>query len=80
MKDRVLEKFGQNLRNLRTQKDLTQEKLAELADCHSNFIRYVETGKRSPTLQKIVKIADALECDVSVLFDGVQTSKKTRKK
>ena len=36
--------IGQRIRNYRTQKGLSQEKLAELAGCHPTYIGQLERG------------------------------------
>jgi transcriptional regulator with XRE-family HTH domain len=56
--------FGERLRNLRKQAGLTQEKLAEKADLHHNFIGEVERGNMDISLGSLVKIAKALGIQV----------------
>ena len=52
--------FSQWLRRLRTQSDLTQEALAELAFCSVQTIRSFETEKRRPSLEMAERLADVL--------------------
>lgn len=52
--------FGQWVRRLRTQQDLTQEALAELAYCSVQTIRFFETGKRRPSLEMAERLAEVL--------------------
>ena len=52
--------IGQRIRNYRTQKNLSQEKLAEAAGCHPTYIGQVERGEKNATLESIEKIASAL--------------------
>ena len=40
--------IGQRIRNYRTQKGLSQEKLAELAGCHPTYIGQLERGEKTP--------------------------------
>lgn len=61
-------KFGRRLRYLRRHRDLTQAELAELIDRSVNAISMLETGRTSPSLETIVKLAQALEVDVAELF------------
>jgi len=61
--------FGKRLRNLRRQKGYSQEKLAELASLHRNYIGMIERGERNVTLLKIKKIARALNIEIKELFD-----------
>ena len=60
---------GEKIRNYRKQADLTQEKLAEKADLHHNFIGEVERGNMDISLGSLVKIAQALSVHVRDLVD-----------
>jgi len=53
--------FGVHLRKLRLQKGLSQEKLAELAEVHRNYVGGVERGERNIGLLNIVALARALQ-------------------
>ena len=61
--------IGQRIRNYRTQKNLSQEKLAEAAGCHPTYIGQVERGEKNATLESIEKIASALNIPLSQLFE-----------
>ena len=52
--------FGQWLKRLRTQWDLTQEALAEQMHCSVQTIRFFETGKRRPSLEMAERLAEVL--------------------
>ena len=60
---------GEKIRNYRKQAGLTQEKLAEKADLHHNFIGEVERGNMDISLGSLVKIAQALSVHVRDLVD-----------
>ena len=45
--------IGQRVRNYRTEKGLSQEKLAELSGCHPTYIGQVERGEKNATLDSI---------------------------
>lgn len=53
--------FGRWLRQLRNQQNLTQEMLAEVADCSVQAIRFFESGKRRPSLGMAEHLADLLQ-------------------
>jgi transcriptional regulator with XRE-family HTH domain len=67
-----LEAFAGNVRRLRTERGLSQEKLAERAGLHMTDIARIETVRRDPGIKTIVKIAYALEVPTSMLFEGVE--------
>ena len=53
--------IGEKIKYFRTQKGITQAKLAELSGIHPVSIRKYETNKMIPQSQQIDKIAEALE-------------------
>ena len=55
---------GEKIRAYRKQAGLTQEKLAEKADLHHNFIGEVERGNMEISLGSLLKIAKALNIRV----------------
>ena len=63
--------IGQRIRNYRTQKGLSQEKLAELAGCHPTYIGQLERGEKNATFEKI---ASAMDISLSELFDKLGKS------
>jgi transcriptional regulator with XRE-family HTH domain len=52
--------FGNAVRTERLSRKMTQEVLAERADLSLNFIGTVERGEQSPTLDSIVRLAQAM--------------------
>ncbi len=63
--------LGQQVRDLRLAKGLSQEKLAELADVHRNYIGMIERGQKNAGVVSIVKIAHALSERPSRLLDTI---------
>ena len=57
------------VRKLRLQKGLSQEKLAELADLHRNYVGGIERGERNIALLNIVALAHALRVKPSKLLE-----------
>lgn len=66
--------IGQRIRNYRTQKGVSQEKLAELAGCHPTYIGQLERGEKNATLESVEKIASAMDISLSELFDKLGKS------
>lgn len=66
--------IGQRIRSYRTQKGLSQEKLAELAGCHPTYIGQLERGEKNATLESVEKIASAMDISLSELFDKLGKS------
>jgi transcriptional regulator with XRE-family HTH domain len=62
---------GEKIRVCRLKEGLTQEKLAEKADLHHNFIGEVERGNMDISLGSLIKIATALNLKVRDLVDEV---------
>ena len=65
--------LGQRIRNYRTSKHLSQEKLAELSGCHPAYIGQIERGEKNATIESIEKIASALDVSLSKLFEKLAT-------
>ena len=54
------EKLGKNLKNIRTEKDISQGDIARLLGVSRGFVSNIENGKTNPTLSTISRIADAI--------------------
>lgn len=65
----ILEIFGQNVQKYRKSRQLSQEKLAELAGVHRTYIGMIERAEKNITLLNIEKIAIALNVEIKELLD-----------
>ena len=64
-----LEKLGKNISKIREKKKMTQYKLAkEIFADQSNLAR-IESGNVNPTVKTLLKISNALKCNIKDLVD-----------
>jgi transcriptional regulator with XRE-family HTH domain len=66
--EEVMVRFGGKLRQVRERKDLSQEKLAELAGLHRTYVSSVERGKRNISIVNVAKLAAALGVTMAELM------------
>jgi len=72
--------FGSRVRDIRKQKNITQEKLAKKLDfSHASAISFIENGKRRLDAEKIPTLADALGVSIDELFFTQKVVKTTTK-
>src|SRR5689334_18108489 len=72
----ALELFGKKLRALRTDRRLSQEKLAELCDVHRNYIGRIERAERNISFDYVMRLAFGLSVRPEVLFKLIPRPKK----
>lgn len=60
--------FGRRLRQLRLQRNLTQERLAEDAGVSVDLISNIERGVNAPSFETMEKLAESLRVSVKDLF------------
>jgi len=62
-------KIGKNLRKLRQEKGISQDRLSKLADLSLNTVVTVESGANpNPTIETLTRIAKALNVGVDDLL------------
>lgn len=69
--EKFLKKFGIRVADIRRQRNITQEKLADMVDLHRTYIGFIEQGKRNPSIGNIQRIAKALKTSLPDLFKGL---------
>jgi transcriptional regulator with XRE-family HTH domain len=63
---------GQSIKRHRVAAGLSQEALAERADLHRNHVGFIERGERSPTVDVLARIGEALGVPGWVLLKEAQ--------
>ncbi len=59
---------GLNIRKIREEKELSQEKLASLAGLHRTYIGQIERGEKNIGLKNLERIAKALKVSIKDLL------------
>ena len=72
-------KIGSFLRELRKEKELTQEQLAEKFGVSSRSVSRWENGNTMPELGILVELADYYEVDIKEIIDGERKSEIMKK-
>ena len=62
-------KFGQRLKDIRNNQNISQEELSFRCGLSKNYISDVERGTRNISLQAIEKLAKGLQVSIKELFD-----------
>lgn len=60
--------IGGRIRTVRTEKEITQERLAELVGVGTTHISHIETGNTVPSLKVLIGIINALDCSADELL------------
>lgn len=68
----ILIKFGLVIRELRLERQISQEALADICGLHRTYVSDVELGKRNISLENIEKIANALGVSIEFIFGKVK--------
>jgi transcriptional regulator with XRE-family HTH domain len=65
-------RFGEYLRALREERELTQSELAVRAGMAVDSVRRIERGQLSPSLRSVAKLAAGMEISLHSLFGGYE--------
>ena len=64
----LIEDFGKRIRQLRTERNLSQEQLAELTGFHRTYIGMVERGERNLALSNVSVFAKVFKVSIPDLL------------
>lgn len=65
---RIHQKIAVKIRDIRKERDITQEKLALKVGLNRAYIGYIERGERKPSVDTLAKIAEGLGVKLHELF------------
>ena len=68
----MAQKFGKVIRRRREAAGLSQEDLAEEAGLHRTYISLLERGLRTPTIEVVRQLAEALDTTMASLMGEVE--------
>ena len=63
-----IQKLGVNLYNVRTERGITIQRLAEELGVSDRMISYYESGQRKPGLNTLILLSNALEVQIDDLL------------
>jgi transcriptional regulator with XRE-family HTH domain len=64
--------LGLRIRSYRKEKNMSQEKLAELSELHPTYIGQLERGEKNPSIETLYKISIGLEVPISILLEKIE--------
>lgn len=64
--------FGIQIKQMRTDQQITQAQLAEHAKLDRTYISMLERGLRIPNLETVIRIADALGVTAADMVRGIE--------
>ena len=67
-------KLGKRIKAARKEKKLTQEALAARANIAKSYLQRIETGRRTPSLDVLLILADTLNASLDVLLEDSRTA------
>lgn len=61
--------IGRKIKFLRIEKEISQEKLAELVNMSREHISCIERGKNMPSVETLYKFAQCFSVDIKIFFE-----------
>lgn len=73
--------IGEKIKNARKEKGLSQQTLAEMVNCSTSYISYIETAEKCLSLNMLILIANALNLSADdILQDSLVNVVKIKKR
>lgn len=73
-------KIGLRIKEIRTEKNLTQEAVAWKSEIDRSFMNHVENGRRNISIESLEKVLSGLEITIKEFFDNDLFNGKRRSK
>ncbi len=67
----IKKKLGNNIKNIRKNKKISQEKLAELCSLDRTYVQSIEKGDRNISLEVLIKLYNGLNIEITELLKGI---------
>ena len=67
----IKDKIGLRIRQLRQEQNLSQEAFADVCELDRTYISSIEKGRRNVSIVNLEKIANALNINLSTLFNDL---------
>lgn len=71
----IVTRICRQLRALREERNISQQRLSEMAGISRTGLRHIESEKVNPTFYSLLKVADALDVDLALLIKQSTESK-----
>jgi transcriptional regulator with XRE-family HTH domain len=68
----IRKQFGERVKQLRQENELSQETLAQLAELDRTYIPSIEKGERNVSLEVIQKLSKAFKLQISEFLKGIE--------
>lgn len=74
----IKELTGLRIKELRRAKGMSQEMLAEKTGISSKYLSSIERGKENPTLETLIRLAEALSIELAEVFNFSHEGKSAK--
>lgn len=64
--------IGARIKEIRTKKRITQEKLSERMEINPKYLSRIEQGKENPTLNTFIRMSESLDVELGEIFKLVR--------
>jgi transcriptional regulator with XRE-family HTH domain len=76
----IKQMIGARIKEIRTKRGITQERLSERMEINPKYLSGIERGKENPTLNTLIKLSESLEVHIGEIFSFVEAEDPHRSK